>query len=65
MSTVIITIAPLIGVVYCSPLKKASILSATPKKAGATNFEKSPRPIFFAWGKNAKQPKKQSSANDS
>lgn len=47
MCTVIKITAPLIWVVYYSPLKKASILSATPKKAGATNFGKSPRSIFL------------------
>ena len=47
MGTAIIIIAPLIGVVYCSPLKKASILTATPKKAAATNFGKSLRSIFL------------------
>ena len=50
MCTVIKITAPLIWVVYYSPyspLKKASILSATPKKAGATNFGKSLRSIFL------------------
>ena len=47
MGVVIIMTAPLMGVVYSNPLKKANILSATPKNAAATNLGKSLESIFL------------------